>query len=111
MNAAELNATTGALVPEGKGILAADESNPSIAGRFAAVGIENTAENRRMYRQMLFTAKGGRSSSAASSFTTRPSVRPLTTAPPWVRSCPGRASSQASRWTRERSPSPGPPAS
>ena len=57
MNVAELNATAGALVPEGKGILAADESHPSIARRFAAVGIENTAENRRIYRQMLFTTK------------------------------------------------------
>jgi fructose-bisphosphate aldolase class I len=57
MNAAELNATAGALVPEGKGILAADESHPSIARRFAAVGIENTAENRRIYRKMLFTTK------------------------------------------------------
>jgi fructose-bisphosphate aldolase class I len=57
MNAAELNATVGALVPEGKGILAVDESHPSIARRFAAVGIENTAENRRNYRQMLFTTK------------------------------------------------------
>jgi fructose-bisphosphate aldolase, class I len=58
MNATELNATARALVPEGKGILAADESHPSIARRFASVGVENTAENRRIYRQMLFTTKG-----------------------------------------------------
>jgi fructose-bisphosphate aldolase class I len=58
MNAAELNATARALVSEGKGILAADESHPSIAKRFASVGVENTAENRRIYRQMLFTTKG-----------------------------------------------------
>ena len=58
MNAAELNATARALVSEGKGILAADESHPSIARRFASVGVENTAENRRIYRQMLFTTKG-----------------------------------------------------
>ena len=58
MNTAELNATARALVAEGKGILAADESHPSIAKRFASVGVENTAENRRVYRQLLFTTKG-----------------------------------------------------
>jgi fructose-bisphosphate aldolase class I len=55
---AELNAIASTLVSEGKGILAADESHPSIARRFASVGVENTAENRRVYRQMLFTTKG-----------------------------------------------------
>jgi fructose-bisphosphate aldolase class 1 len=44
--------------PPGKGILAADESHPTIAKRFAALGIENTEENRRLYRQMLFTTPG-----------------------------------------------------
>jgi fructose-bisphosphate aldolase class I len=58
MNTAELEATARALVPPGKGILAADESHPSIAKRFEAVGIANTEENRRIYRQMLFTTKG-----------------------------------------------------
>jgi fructose-bisphosphate aldolase class I len=58
MNTTDLNATARALVPEGKGILAADESHPSIARRFASVGVENTAENRRIYRQMLFTTQG-----------------------------------------------------
>ncbi|HSE94483.1 MAG TPA: class I fructose-bisphosphate aldolase, partial [Methylomirabilota bacterium] len=58
MNTAELEATARALVPPGKGILAADESHPSIAKRFEAVGIANTEENRRVYRQMLFTTKG-----------------------------------------------------
>jgi fructose-bisphosphate aldolase class I len=47
-----------ALVPAGKGILAADESHPTIAKRFAAAGIENTEENRRLYRQLLFTTPG-----------------------------------------------------
>jgi len=51
MNAAELNATARILVSEGKGILAADESHPSIAKRFASVGVENTAENRRIYHR------------------------------------------------------------
>ena len=51
-------ATARALVPPGKGILAADESHPSIARRFEPLGIPNTPEMRRRYRQMLFTAPG-----------------------------------------------------
>lgn len=45
-----------ALVAPGKGILAADESLPTIGRRFAAHGILNEAENRRAYRELLFTA-------------------------------------------------------
>jgi len=44
-----------ALVAPGKGILAADESLPTIGRRFAAHGILNDAENRRAYRELLFT--------------------------------------------------------
>ena len=55
MRVLELESVGRALVPAGKGILAADESHPTIARRFAALGIENTAESRRLYRQMLFT--------------------------------------------------------
>jgi len=40
----------------GKGILAADESTGTIGKRFAGIGVENTEENRRLYRQLLFTA-------------------------------------------------------
>jgi fructose-bisphosphate aldolase class I len=58
MTTPALEATARALVPPGKGILAADESHPSIAKRFAALGIENTAETRRAYRQLLFTTPG-----------------------------------------------------
>jgi fructose-bisphosphate aldolase, class I len=47
-----------ALVAPGKGILAADESHATIGRRFEALGIPNTEENRRRYRQMLFTTKG-----------------------------------------------------
>ncbi len=58
MTTETLDATARALVPPGRGILAADESHPSIAKRFEALGIENTPENRRSYRQMLFTTGG-----------------------------------------------------
>ncbi len=46
------------LVAPGKGILAADESLGTIEKRFAKVGLENTEENRRSYREMLFTTPG-----------------------------------------------------
>ena len=54
----ELHRTARALVAPGKGILAADESSPTIGKRFAALGIESTEENRRSYREMFFSAKG-----------------------------------------------------
>ncbi|KAG7280207.1 hypothetical protein CRUP_037568, partial [Coryphaenoides rupestris] len=44
------------IVAPGKGILAADESTGSMAKRFNPIGVENTEENRRRYRQLLFTA-------------------------------------------------------
>jgi fructose-bisphosphate aldolase, class I len=46
------------LVAPGKGILAADESAGTIEKRFAAVGVESTAESRRAYRNLLFTTPG-----------------------------------------------------
>jgi len=54
----ELHETAKAMVAEGKGILAADESSGTIEKRFAAVGVESTEENRRAYRELLFTTAG-----------------------------------------------------
>ena len=54
----ELIVTAGRLVVPGKGLLAADESPATIGRRFAAVGVENTEEHRRAYRQVLLTTKG-----------------------------------------------------
>jgi fructose-bisphosphate aldolase, class I len=42
-----------AMVAKGKGIIAIDESNATIKKRFDSVGVENTEENRRAYREML----------------------------------------------------------
>ena len=50
--------TVRAWVAPGKGILAADESGDTIKRRFEAVGIESTEENRRAYRELLFTTEG-----------------------------------------------------
>ena len=46
------------IVSEGKGILAADESNPTCGKRFDSIGVESTENNRRDYREMLFRSKG-----------------------------------------------------
>jgi fructose-bisphosphate aldolase, class I len=56
--ATSLESMARTLVSRGKGILAADESHPTMARRLAALGIENTDESRRLYRQMLFTTPG-----------------------------------------------------
>jgi fructose-bisphosphate aldolase, class I len=58
MDINELNATARALVVPGKGVLAADESSGTIKKRFDSISVESTEENRRDYREMLFTAKG-----------------------------------------------------
>ena len=47
-----------ALVTPGKGILAADESTSTIKRRFDAIGVPNTEDNRRAYRELLFRAPG-----------------------------------------------------
>merc|ERR1712137_207597 len=50
----ELRSIANAIVAPGKGILAADESTATIGKRFADIGVENTEENRRAYRELLF---------------------------------------------------------
>src|SRR5215475_1392847 len=54
MNLIELNKVANAMVAPGKGILAADESTGTIKRRFDAIGVENTEDNRRDYRELLF---------------------------------------------------------
>jgi fructose-bisphosphate aldolase class I len=52
----ELRQIANAIVAPGKGILAADESTGSMAKRLGPLGLENNEENRRLYRQLLFSA-------------------------------------------------------
>ena len=54
----ELADTANALVAEGKGILAADESTGTIKKRFDSIDVESTEDNRRAYRELLFTTEG-----------------------------------------------------
>jgi fructose-bisphosphate aldolase class I len=58
MTTTELESTAQALVAGGKGILAADETVPTVTKRLGALTIESTADSRRAYREMFFTAPG-----------------------------------------------------
>ena len=58
MSTNELEAVARSLVEKGKGILAADESLPTIEKRFKSIGVPSTEESRRIYREMLFTTEG-----------------------------------------------------
>ena len=58
MDKARLIQTAQALVAEGKGILAADESGGTIKRRFDSINVESTEDNRRNYREMLFRTAG-----------------------------------------------------
>ncbi|OGG45657.1 fructose-bisphosphate aldolase [Candidatus Kaiserbacteria bacterium RIFCSPHIGHO2_01_FULL_50_13] len=58
MNTDILKKTAKQIVASGKGIIAADESNPTCQKRFDAVGVACTEENRRAYRDMLLTTEG-----------------------------------------------------
>ena len=53
-----MESTVAALLAPGKGLLAADESFPTIGKRFKELAIASTEENRRAYREMLFTTSG-----------------------------------------------------
>jgi len=54
----ELEATINDMVQRGRGVLAADESTPTIAKRFKAINAESTEENRRAWRSLLVTTAG-----------------------------------------------------
>ena len=71
MKSQELESNARALVADGKGILAADESFGTIEKRFKAINIPNTEENRRAYRDMLFLAPSGSANTSAALFCSR----------------------------------------
>ncbi len=58
MSIEQLESIAQAMVAPGKGIIAIDESSGTIKKRFDAVGIDNSEENRRAYRELLLTAPG-----------------------------------------------------
>ena len=58
MTSRDLESVALTLVSEGKGILAADETIPTLTKRFDTLGIQSTEQSRRTYREMLFTCPG-----------------------------------------------------
>jgi len=58
MSFKDMESVAQAMVAPGKGILAADESSPTIKKRFDIIGTESTEQSRRTYREMLFTTPG-----------------------------------------------------
>jgi fructose-bisphosphate aldolase class I len=58
MTSHDLESVARALVADGKGILAADETIPTLTRRFDTLGIQSTEQSRRAYREMLFTSRG-----------------------------------------------------
>ncbi len=58
MSKTNLASIAQSLVANGRGILAADESTGTITKRFEAIGVKSTEENRRSYRELLFTTPG-----------------------------------------------------
>ncbi len=58
MNFNSLSEIASYIVSEGKGILAADESNPTCTKRFDSIGVESTEDKRRDYRELLFRSEG-----------------------------------------------------
>src|SRR6516165_6913349 len=58
MTSHELESVALTLVAKGKGILAADETVPTLTKRFNTLGIQSTEQSRRTYREMLFTSPG-----------------------------------------------------
>ncbi len=58
MSGRTMESTVEALLTAGEGILAADESSPTIAKRFADINLASTQESRRTYRELLFTTRG-----------------------------------------------------
>jgi fructose-bisphosphate aldolase class I len=54
----ELRSTAAAMVAPGKGLLACDESTGTVGKRLEAIGLENTEDNRRKWRNLLFTTDG-----------------------------------------------------
>lgn len=58
MDLQKLESVARGIVAPGKGVLAADESFPTIKKRFDSINIESSEENRRVYRELLFTTEG-----------------------------------------------------
>ena len=96
-----LEQTARELIAEGKGILAADETVPTITKRFAALKIESTEDSRRAYREMFFTTPDV-SAFISGVILQDETIRQKT--PPGCRCprcCPSKGSFRGSKWIPE----------
>ena len=100
MNIEELKSVANAIVARQKGVLAADESSPTIKKRFDSIKLESTEENRRRYRDLLFTADGIGAMSVASFCLTKPCASAPVMALRLPSCCRAGESFRASRWTK-----------
>ena len=99
MNVQELIDIARTLVAGDKGLLAMDESNPTCNRRFARLGIPQTEEARRAYRELIVTPPGLGGALAARSSMTRQSASERKMALPLLKPLPMRGSFPASRLT------------
>jgi len=106
----ELEATIARIVQPGKGIVAADESMPTITKRFKAVGIDSTEETRRQYRQLLFTTRGVSEFVAGFILFEETLGQKADDGTPLAEVLVRQAFCRASRWIRARRPCPTPTA-
>src|SRR6185369_1879587 len=98
MDVNELNAIARRMVARGKGLLAADESTGTIKKRFDAIGVANTPENRRDYRELLFrTAPPFKGHTAAGFCNDKTSRRKAGTETRWLNRIRKAAPCRASR--------------
>jgi fructose-bisphosphate aldolase class I len=81
MDKSELTATAQAMIKTGKGLLAMDESNTTCNKRFAKLGIPQTVQAHRDWRELILTRPGWGNSSAGPYYMTRPYARQRRTAP------------------------------
>ena len=98
-----LSKTAAAMVAKGKGILAADESSGTCEKRFKSVNVECTEENRRAYRQLLFSTPGIEQYLSGVILFDETARQKANDGTPFPTTCRRRASFPASRSTRARS--------
>ena len=91
------------LVADGKGILAADETVPTLTRRFDTLGIQSTEQSRSTYREMLFTAPGAAEFISGVILQDETIRQRVLAAPRSLRSSRTRASFLASKSTLARS--------
>ena len=104
MTSENLESVAESLVADGKGILAADETVPTLTKRFDTLGIKSTEQTRRTYREMLFTCPGAAEYISGQSCMTKRSVRRVRGACPSPRLLQAKEFCPASRLTPAQNP-------